>query len=388
MKNVAILGCTGSIGRQALQVIEHLNRRFRVVGLASGGWSALLEEQIRLYKPKVVCLGREVRGRPLFTGHKISADIGNISLLYGQEGLTEIAGMGDVDIVVIAIPGMASVMPTLEAARHGKVIALASKEALVCAGDLVLAAVKNGGAQLRPVDSEHSAIFQCLHGAFLEVNRIFLTASGGPFLRTPAAELKRVTAVEALKHPTWNMGKKVTIDSATLMNKGLEVIEAHHLFNISYEKIRVVIHPESVIHSMVEFYDGSVLGQMGWPDMRLPIQYALTYPERIDSLVEQFDPVRGGSITFEEPDTAKFAALDLAYCAGREGGTMTAVLNAADEVAVDAFLQGSISFIDIIRIVQETLENHIPVKSPNLEEIVYADKWARDYACRLLSRLE
>jgi len=343
-KNLAILGSTGSIGRQTLEVVEASNGYFNIIGLASKGDDALFERQKSKYKPKV-----------------FSSD--------GSK-LSEIATHPDVDMVVVAVPGAACLQATLDAIAVGKDIALASKEVLVAAGELV-------NAKIYPIDSEHSAIMQCLKNEDKKkVKKIILTASGGPFLNK---DLGGVTVAEALAHPKWKMGPKITIDSATLMNKGLEVIEAHFLFDMDYSKIEVIIHPQSIIHSMVEFVDGSVIAQLGVPDMRLPIQYALYQGDRISSEWPKLDISKVGQLSFQKVDTDKFPCLELAYVAGKTGGTMPAVLNAANEVAVDMFLKGKIRLTDIPKLVEKTMNKHKAIKNPSLKDILEADSWARAF---------
>ncbi len=368
IKKIAILGSTGSIGQQALDVIHALPDRFQVIGLAVGKNQELLERQISELQPKVFYSSAE----PDFA--------------YGGEFLSmeEIASHPEVDLVIIATSGKAGLSPTLAALRTGKVVALASKEVLVMAGEIITTEATLHQSQILPVDSEHSAIWQCLQGEGGKPQRLFLTASGGPFYRYSQSQLSGVTVEQALHHPTWKMGRKVTIDSATLMNKGLEVIEAHWLFDIPFENIEILIHPQSIVHSIVEFADGSMKAQLGSPDMRLPIQYALCYPERLSNPgLPRLDWSKIQSLNFEPVDYNKFPCLKLALEAGRLGGTYPAVLCAADEVAVERFLNHSISFTDIARMVQKTLEQHQSVAQPSLEEILAADAWAREYAERL-----
>ncbi len=348
---VAVLGSTGSIGRQTLEVIRALPGRFRVVALAGGRNIDLLTEQVREFQPDVV-------GGALMR-------------------LEDIAARPDVDIVVMAVSGGAGLAPTLAAARAGKRIALANKESLVAAGEIIMAEAAKSGAAILPVDSEHSAIWQCLNGE-RDARRIILTASGGPFRSYTKAQMEKVTVAEALNHPSWRMGNKVTVDSATLMNKGLEIIEAHRLFGMAVEDIEVVIHPQSVIHSMVEFADGSLKAQLSRPDMRFPIQYALTYPARLPNPdLPKIDWAALGSLTFEAPDYDRFPCLRLAITAAKEGGTCPAVLAAADEAAVVLFLEERIGFTDIAAYVEKVLEKHQRITNPSLEEINAADAWAR-----------
>ncbi|HEY90952.1 MAG TPA: 1-deoxy-D-xylulose-5-phosphate reductoisomerase, partial [Dehalococcoidia bacterium] len=342
-KRLAILGSTGSIGRQTLQVVRNLSSRFRVVALTAGQNTDLLAGQIDEFRPDFVHYQSK---QPPDCSH---AD-------YEYLAPEEIARHTAVDTVVVATSGKAGLMATLSAARAGKDIALSNKESLVMAGSIIMREARENGARILPVDSEHSAIWQCLRGEEQSVSRLILTASGGPFRSFSAGELEQVTAEQALKHPSWKMGKKVTIDSATLMNKGLEIIEAHWLFDMPYEKIQVVVHPQSIIHSMVEFEDGSIKAQMSPPDMRLPIQYALTYPERIcNTEIPRLDWSAARELTLEKPDFDRFPCLEIAIEAGTAGGTSPAVLCAADEVAVELFLAGSIGFSDIARLVRQVL---------------------------------
>jgi 1-deoxy-D-xylulose-5-phosphate reductoisomerase len=368
---IAVLGSTGSIGRQTLEVVRTFPQRFRIIGLAASKNLDLLAEQVKEFKPKFVYF----REKEANTFLKDECEF---------LPLEEIARHPEVDTVVTATPGASGLLATISAVESAKKVALANKEALVMTGDIIIREVKRKGAQIIPVDSEHSAIWQCLQGEHQKAAQILLTASGGPFLRFSPAQLSKVTAEQALKHPSWQMGRKVTIDSATLMNKGLEVIEAHWLFDMPFDKIQVLIHPQSLIHSLVEFPDGSVKAQLSYPDMRLPIQYALTYPKRLpnpelprlnwDSLT---------SLTFEQPDLGRFPCLKLAIEAGKKGGTYPAVLCAADEVAVELFLSGQIGFSDIAHLVAETLQQHLDITQPNLDEILAADDWAREKVSQL-----
>lgn len=381
-KALSILGSTGSIGRQTLEVVASEAEAFRIVALAAGKNVEFLAEQIRRFRPEVVAVA-DAEARKKLQEH-LEGWSGPI--LVGDEGLQEVATWPAADMVVAAVVGVAGLQATFAALQKGKSVALANKEALVAGGDLIMPLVRGEKSRLLPVDSEHSAIFQCLEGEKRQhLKKIILTASGGPFHGRRPEELVKVTAEAALAHPNWRMGPKITIDSATLMNKGLEVIEAHHLFGVDYQEIEVVIHRQSIIHSLVELRDGSVLAQLGWPDMRLPIQYALTYPERRPGLVAALDLLQASPLTFEAPDRATFPALDLAYAAGRTGGTMPAVLNAANEVAVGAFLAGRIGFLDIPRIVKETMERHSPLTPQALDDILRIDAWARKEAESLIS---
>ncbi len=359
---LAILGSTGSIGQQTLDVVRAFPDRFQVLALAAGNNAALLTRQIAEFKPRAVYIGG---AHPEITGKSQFLD------------LEHIAALNESDIVVIALSGEAGLLPTLAAARSGKRIALANKESLVEAGQIITAEALRSGASILPVDSEHSAIWQCLEGEKTRPHRLILTASGGPFRTCTIDELDRVTPERALKHPSWQMGKKVTIDSATLMNKGLEVIEAHWLFHMPFESIDVVVHPESIIHSMVEFPDGAIKAQLGCPDMRLPIQYALCHPERLPNDLPRLDFLKVGKFLFEPPDYEKFPCLRLAIEAGKQGGTLPAVLAAADEAAVKLFLERHISFTDIPRLVEQALSDHVSIANPSIDEILSATDWAR-----------
>ena len=371
VKRVAVLGSTGSIGRQTLDVIRAMPQRFRVVGLAAGKNMDLLAEQVKEFEPEFI-------GRP-----PEKDDIERLKRVAGIKydllPLDEIAAIPNVDIVVIATSGQAGLAPTLAASRAGKNIALANKESLVSAGEIITSEARKSGARILPVDSEHSAIWQCLGGESQEAARIILTASGGPFRQFSFEQLAEVTVAQALRHPSWRMGKKVTIDSATLMNKGLEIIEAHWLFSMPYDRIDVLVHPQSIIHSMVEFIDGSIKAQLSYPDMRLPIQYALSYPERLaNPQLPRLDWALVKNLDFELPDYDRFPCLQLAIEAGKQGGTCPAVLCAADEVAVELFLDGRIRFTDIAGLIERTLEQHQLVAKPSLEEIEAADAWGRE----------
>jgi len=370
VKKIAILGSTGSIGRQALDIIRALPDELSVVALTGNKNLKLLEEQIKEFRPKMFCAS-------------IKPDID-----YGGQFLSveEIASHPEVDFVIMATVGKAGLNPTLAALQAGKTVALASKEVLVMAGQIIVREASIHHAQILPIDSEHSAIWQCLQGEETKPRRLFLTASGGPFYRYSDAQLAEVTPEQALQHPVWKMGKKVTIDSATLMNKGLEVIEAHWLFSFAFDSIEILIHPQSIVHSMVEFMDGSLKAQLSRPDMRLPIQYALSYPRRWPNPeLPRLDWNKINSLNFEPVDYDRFPCLRLAVEAGKSGGTCPAVLCAADEVAVELFLSHKIGFADIARIVQETLEQHRTISHPSLDEILAADKWARECAAGLHS---
>jgi 1-deoxy-D-xylulose-5-phosphate reductoisomerase len=382
VKGLAILGSTGSVGRQALEVARAFPDRLRVVGLAAGRNVALLAEQVREFRPAVVAT---VGAREL---EAVLAPAERPVILEGEEGLLRVAAWPEVDIVLVAVTGVAGLLPTLAALKAGKEVALANKETLVAGGELVTALAGRAGRLLRPVDSEHSAIWQCLQGSrWEEVRELVLTASGGPFRTYSRTTLAGVTPEEALRHPNWRMGPKITVDSATLMNKGLEIIEAHWLFGIDYDRIRVVIHPQSIVHSLVVFRDGAVLAQLGVPDMRLPIQYALSYPERWGPLCEAPDLVALGALTFEAPDEERFPALRLARDAGKTGGTLPAVLNAANEVAVAAFLGRRLPFTGIAEVVARVMDRHHTVSHPTLEDIMAADGWARRLAETLIAKV-
>lgn len=371
--NIVILGSTGSIGEQALQVVDQHPDKFNVVGLAARDEIDALGRQIDKYHPLMAAIGDTRFYKEL---QQLKGDKTKITA--GIEGMCELAAMDEADTVVVAVSGAIGIRPTLAAIEKSKRIALANKETLVAAGDIVMKAAKKKQAKIIPVDSEHSAVFQCLNGEEKSLYKIWLTASGGPFRDFSRDELTTVTVVMALNHPNWRMGPKITIDSATLMNKGLEVIEAHHLFNVDYDRIEVLVQKESVIHSMVELVDGSFLGHLGVADMRIPIQYALTYPERLISPAEHLDFTQLGSIHFEKPDTTRFPALSLACEAGKTGGTMPAVMNAANEIAVIGFLQGKIGFVDIASLVEQVMLKHNVIYKPDLDTILSADRRARD----------
>lgn len=372
MKNIVVLGSTGSIGKNTLEVVRNLKDKFRIVGLSSNSNWELLVEQIKEFKPASVALGN----RELAEKLKSCFTNNHLQVHTGSNCLKEIVLKEGVDIVVSAVVGAAGLEAAIAALQEGKILALANKESLVMAGHIVMSLAKQN--QILPVDSEHSAIFQSLRsGNQREIKRVIITASGGPFYEYPSDKLSDVVPEQALKHPTWQMGKKITIDSATLMNKALEIIEAKWLFDLTAEQIDVVIHPQSIIHSMVEFCDGSVIAQMGMPDMKVPIQYALTYPERNPLKVKPLDLSHIGNLTFKKPDMEKFPALRLGYYAAREGGTVGATLNAANEVAVQAFLDSKIRFTDIALSVEKVMDRHHFIKNPCLEDILAADAWAR-----------
>ena len=373
MKNVVLLGSTGSIGTSTIKVADDLPDQIRLIGLAAGSNMDLLIEQTRKHQPSAVSINDPAKAKEL------QNILGTSARVYsGNEGLLKLATMPEADIVLIAIVGTAGLQPALAAIRAGKDIAIASKEILVMAGETVMNEARKYGVRVLAVDSEHSAIFQCLDGKpSVSVRKLWLTASGGPFRKTPKADFAGITVEQALKHPSWVMGRKITIDSATLFNKALEMIEARWLFDIEMARVDVVVHPQSVVHSMVEFVDGSMLAQLSTPDMCLPIQYALTYPERAKSDRVQTNLAKLGSLTFEEPDVDRFPALALARRAGEVGGTLPAVLNAANEVAVEAFVNRKLSFLGITETVRRTMDTHKVVAHPTLEQILEADAWAR-----------
>ncbi|MGL4796899.1 MAG: 1-deoxy-D-xylulose-5-phosphate reductoisomerase [Paraclostridium sp.] len=377
MKKISILGSTGSIGTQTLDVVRANRDKFEVVAISANSSINLLLEQIKEFKPKYVAVYNENSTKAL--KEMIPSDI-KIEVLSGMEGLVAISSLDEIDVLLTAIVGMIGLVPTLEAIKKGKTIALANKETLVTAGQLVMDEAKKRNVKILPVDSEHSAIFQCLNGeSHKEVESIILTASGGPFRGKIKNELLNVTKNEALKHPNWSMGRKISIDSSTLMNKGLEVIEAKWLFDVNTDKIDVVVHPQSIIHSMVQFVDSSIIAQMGCPDMKLPIQYALTYPDRILNDFERLDFSKLSSLTFEKPDLETFPCLKLAYESLDMGGTYSAVLNAANEVLVNEFLEDKIGFYDIPYYIEKTLDAHKSIVKPSLEEILHIDKWSREF---------
>jgi len=372
VKQLAVLGSTGSIGQQTLEVVRALPHKFHIVGLAAGKNIALLAKQINEFKPRFVYY-QDREGQACLASSE-----------YELLSLEDIARHSQVDTVVIATSGKSGLNPTLAAVKAGKKICLANKESLVMAGEIITSEASLNAAQILPIDSEHSAIWQCLKGETQLAAQLILTASGGPFHGYSSAQLSEVTVRQALKHPSWRMGRKVTIDSATLMNKGLEVIEAHWLFNMPFENIKVLIHPQSIVHSMVEFIDGSIKAQLSYPDMRLPIQYALSYPERLaNRQLPRLDWSRISSLTFEQPDFDTFPCLKLAIEAGKREGTYPAVLCAADEVAVELFLSQRIKFGDIARLVGQALEEHQAIVHPGLEEIMAADAWARERVIQL-----
>jgi len=379
-KKIVVLGSTGSIGENVLRVVERFPDHFQVIGLAALCQAERLFQQAKKFSVKHIAIAAPE------TAQKYArlAPAG-LKVLRGMEGLEELALLSEADMVVAAVVGMAGLRPVLAALRRGTDVALATKEVMVVAGAHVLKAREKSGAAILPIDSEHSAIFQCLQGRpALHVRRIILTASGGPFALRPTIDFDRVTIADALKHPRWNMGKKVTVDSATMMNKGLEVMEARWLFDIALKQIEILIHPESIVHSLVEFIDGAVLAQLSVSDMRFAIQYALTYPERLDGQLPSLKLAELGALHFTKPDENRFPCLALARRAARDGGTMPAVLNAANEAAVKNFLQGKIKFSGIWQTVAKVMEKHHNNKNPSLEEIMLADQWARDEATHII----
>ncbi|MES1022143.1 1-deoxy-D-xylulose-5-phosphate reductoisomerase [Gloeocapsa sp. BRSZ] len=389
MKAITLLGSTGSIGTQTLDIVAQYPDQFRIVGLAAGRNVEMLAVQIRQFRPSIVAICVEDKLPEL---KEAIADLDpQPILLAGEAGIIEVARYGDAETVVTGIVGCAGLLPTIAAIEAGKDIALANKETLIAGGPVVLPLIEKYDVKLLPADSEHSAIFQCLQGVPNKgLRRILLTASGGAFRDLPVEKLAQVKVADALKHPNWSMGKKITIDSATLMNKGLEVIEAHFLFGLDYDRIDIVIHPQSIIHSLIELQDTSVLAQLGWADMRLPLLYALSYPERIYTNWEPLDLVKAGNLTFKAPDHQKYPCMQLAYAAGKAGGSMPAVLNAANEQAVALFLEEKIRFLDIPRCIEQVCDRHTAdnCTNPSLEDIVNADRWARQEAIAVCEALD
>jgi 1-deoxy-D-xylulose-5-phosphate reductoisomerase len=377
MKRITLLGSTGSIGTQTLDIVAEYPEQFQIVGMTAGGNIDLFAQQIRQFQPEIVAIANVQKISDL---KEAIADLSQPPIiLAGSEGIETVAAYGDAEAVVTGIVGCAGLLPTIAAIKAGKNIALANKETLIAGGEVVVPLVKKHGVKLLPADSEHSAIFQCLQGVPEDgLRRIILTASGGAFRDRPTSEMANVTVADALKHPNWAMGKKITIDSATLMNKGLEVIEAHYLFGVDYDHIEIVIHPQSIIHSLIELTDTSVLAQLGIPDMRLPLLYALSYPDRLPTQWERLDLVKCGTLTFRVPDHQKYPCMDLAYAAGRAGGTMPAVLNAANEQVVELFLQERIRYAQIADLIKYVCDRHNCVARPELEDILEADRWARN----------
>jgi 1-deoxy-D-xylulose-5-phosphate reductoisomerase len=380
MKQISLIGSTGSIGKSTLSVVEHLPDRFSIFALTANSAVDVLADQVAAFRPQVVVITDAACVEP-FRRHCHEKSIAVPEIAVGREGLRQVTAASLVDIVVSAAVGAAGLWPTYTAVAAGKIVALANKEAMVVAGELLRKTAAVTGAQIIPIDSEHCAVDQCLRsGQRGEVHRLILTASGGPFRETSSERFPHVTPEEALKHPTWRMGKRITVDSATLMNKGLEVIEARWLFDMPSKKIDIMVHPQSIIHSMVEFVDGSIVAQLGTADMRQPIQYALTYPERIASPVARLDWMTVPRLDFSPPDRQKFPCISLAYDAIDAGGTAPSVLNAADEIAVEAFLERRIAFTDIPELIRTTLDAHSRQNGSSLESIVEADRWAREFA--------
>lgn len=383
MKNITLLGSTGSIGKQTLDVARANSDKVKIRALAANTSDELIEQQIKEFNPEIVALKDEAAAKRLKKRYS-----GSTKIVSGTEGLIEVATYENSDTVLAAMVGYAGLRPVMEAIKVKKNIALANKETLVAAGELVMKAASEAKVSLLPVDSEHSAIFQALSGGKKnEVKRLLITASGGPFRGKTQAEMEKVTIADCLNHPNWSMGKKITIDSASLANKGLEIIEAHWLFDMDYDKIDVLVHPQSIVHSLVEYKDGSVIAQMGLPDMKLPIQYAFSYPDRWDCAYGQLDLFATKDLTFEKVDTAVFPALDLAINAGKSGGTLPCVFNAANEEAVYAFLDGKIKFLEIPRIISNVLEKHGNIKSPNIDTIEAVDCESRVRANEIIKSL-
>ncbi|KAG4932681.1 1-deoxy-D-xylulose 5-phosphate reductoisomerase, chloroplastic [Glycine soja] len=386
-KPISIVGCTGSIGTQTLDIVAENPDKFKVVALAAGSNVTLLADQVKRFKPQLVAVRNESLIAELKEAlHDVEE---KPEIIPGEQGIIEVARHPDAVSVVTGIVGCAGLKPTVAAIEAGKYIALANKETLIAGGPFVLPLAQKHNVKILPADSEHSAIFQCIQGLPEgALRRVILTASGGAFRDWPVDKLKDVKVADALKHPNWNMGKKITVDSATLFNKGLEVIEAHYLFGADYDHIEIVIHPQSIIHSMIETQDSSVLAQLGWPDMRLPILYTLSWPDRIYCSEDTWpclDLCKIGSLTFKTPDNVKYPSMNLAYAAGRAGGTMTGVLSAANEKAVEMFIDEKISYLDIFKVVELTCEKHQNelLSSPSLEEIIHYDLWAREFAASL-----
>ncbi|MGB7377735.1 MAG: 1-deoxy-D-xylulose-5-phosphate reductoisomerase [Rivularia sp. (in: cyanobacteria)] len=378
MKAITLIGSTGSIGTQTLDIVAQNPEQFRIVGLAAGSNVELLASQIQQFQPSIVAISDESKLPELKEAIKDVEP--QPTLLSGEAGVIEVARYAEAETVVTGIVGCAGLLPTIAAIEAGKDIALANKETLIAGAPVVLPLIEKHGVKLLPADSEHSAIFQCLQGIPEGgLRKIILTASGGAFRDWDVEKLAEVTVADALKHPNWSMGRKITVDSATLMNKGLEVIEAHFLFGLDYDDIEIVIHPQSIIHSLIELQDTSVLAQLGWADMRLPLLYALSYPERIYTDWERLDLVKAGSLTFREPNHQKYPCMNLAYAVGKAGGSMPAVLNAANEQAVALFLEEKIHFLDIPKCIEKVCDRHSGQNNPNpnLEDILAADKWAR-----------
>ena len=380
-KKIAILGSTGSIGTQALEVIDKLPDKFEVTAIAAGTNIERIRTQIKKYRPKYVSLQKEADCSAL------QKEFPKCSVFCAEEGLLNIADLDEIDILLAAVSGKIGLKPVIRAIKNKKDIALANKETLVMAGDIVMKLAKENNVKILPVDSEHSAIFQCLNNG-RDVKHLIITASGGPFRNLTKEEMENVSLDAALAHPRWNMGRKITVDSATLMNKGLEVIEAHHLFNFDYDDIKVVIHPQSIVHSAVEFADGSVIAQIGIPSMHIPIQYALTYPDRFEGIkTESFDFIKAGKLEFFEPDYEKFPSLKLAFEAGKRGASYPVCMNAANEEAVFAFLDKRIKYLDIYKITKQIFDNYNPIENPSLEQILQEDEKVRARTRDLINKI-
>lgn len=382
MKNLVVLGSTGSIGTQTLDVVRANPDLFHVSVLVANRSDELLEKQIEEFQPELAVLSDEAAAMRLKSRYK-----GKTPIEGGRQAVIDAAVFPSADVIVTSLMGFAGLEPTMAALEAGKDIALANKETLVVAGELVMAKAKEKGCAILPVDSEHCALFQCLQGQDRNaLEKLIITASGGPFKGKKAHELTDVTISDVLAHPTWNMGQKITVDSASLINKGLEVIEAKWLYDVSYDQIDVVVHPQSIVHSMVQFRDGTVMAQLGCTDMRLPIQYALTYPERVESKFPRVDFFKLGQLTFMEPDLETFKGLKLAFAAGRTGGTMPCIMNAANEVAVEAFLKGQSGFLKIYDLIERAMDAGNVVYNPTLEQLLEADQWAREFTRKNLGK--
>ncbi|NLI93280.1 MAG: 1-deoxy-D-xylulose-5-phosphate reductoisomerase [Peptococcaceae bacterium] len=381
MKTISVLGSTGSIGKQTLEVVNASEGKLKIHALTACSNTDLIEQQIRQFRPEIAVLAEEK------AAYELKNRVGDlpVKVFCGLEGMVEASIGEEVDMVVTAVSGSIGLLPTLSALQAGKDIALANKETLVAAGELVMKTAGEKGCSIIPVDSEHSAVFQCINNNRNKVKKIILTASGGPFFGWTLDKLTGVTPGMALKHPNWNMGAKISIDSATMMNKALEVIEAKFLFHADYNEIEVLVHPQSIIHSMVEFIDGSVIAQLGMPDMRLPIQYALSYPDRWDSCFEKLS-LAGKTLTFQEPDDQVFPSIRLAYRCGERGGTLPAVMNAANEICVHAFLAGRIKYLEMFELVERACQDHKVQDSGSIDRILAADRWAREYTEELICK--
>ncbi len=380
MKNITLLGSTGSIGRSACEVVDAFSEDFTLVGMAAGNNVELFRRQVAKYRPSIVSM---ISKKSVDELKKRLGNPSDIEFCWGTEGLVRVAEFSGADIALVAVVGGSGLLPTAAAIGAGHDIALANKETMVMAGEIITDMARAKGVKIIPVDSEHSAIFQCLAGNDIKnAEKLILTASGGPFRECTCEELKNVTVAEALKHPNWSMGSKITIDSATLMNKGLEVIEAFWLFGVGCKKINVVIHPESIVHSMVQYIDGSVVAQLGLPDMKLPILYALAYPDRMEFDMPRLDLCEVGSLSFATPDVEKFPCLKLAFDTLLAGGGSSVVLNAANEIAVERFLAGQLAFLDIHEVIKNAISSYKPKKLSSIEEILKIDSWARDFAAK------